>query len=53
MTLLTQRNRHREVNKRKRQRNTFQMKEQDKIITGNVSETEISNILDTGIRTYW
>ena len=44
---LTQRNRRREVDKVRRKRNTSQMKEQDKITAGDLSETEMSNIPDT------
>ena len=46
MTFLTQRNRHRKPDKNKRQRNLPQMKEQDKAIARDLSETDISNMPD-------
>ena len=43
MTFLTQRNRHRDLDKMRRQRNLFQMKEQDKAMARDLSKTDISN----------
>ena len=44
MTFLTHRNRHSELEKMRRQRNMSQMKEQDKTIVRDLSETDTSNI---------
>ena len=46
MTFLVERNRHRDIDKMRRQRNMFQMKEQDKTIAKDLSETDKSNIPD-------
>ena len=40
------RNRHRELDKMRRQRNMSQMKEQDKTTARQVNETEISNMTE-------
>ena len=43
---LTDKNRHKELDKIRRQRNLVQMKEEDKAITRDQSETDIRNITD-------
>ena len=50
MTFLIQRNRHREEDKRGRQRNISQMKEHDKITAGDLSKRKISNMPDTEVK---
>ena len=40
------RNKHRKLGKMKRQRNAFQMKEQDKTLEKELKEMEIINLLD-------
>lgn len=46
VTFLTHRRRHIELDKITRQRNRSQIKEKNKILTRNVSETDINNIFD-------
>lgn len=46
MTLLTHRNRHRELDKMRRQRNSSQMKEQDQTTARDLSKMEISYMPD-------
>ena len=44
MTLLTQRNRHRDLDKMRKQRNLSHIKEEDKATTRGLSERDIGNL---------
>ena len=46
LTFLTHKNRHGRLDKIRRQRNTFQMKEEDKTTGRDLSNTNISNMPD-------
>ena len=46
MTFLTQRNRQKDLEKMRRQRNSPQIKEQDKAMARDLSDADISNMTD-------
>lgn len=50
MFYLMHRNQHRESSKMKKQRNIFQMKEQDKILGKYLNEMEVSILPDEGLK---